>query len=50
MAADEIVPEVPPIDATQVPLAVAPKRRHAAKKIHRKSAAVRKRGKRAKRR
>ena len=51
MAADEIVvPEVPPIDAAQVPLAVAPKRRHAAKKIHRKSAAVRKRGKRAKRR
>ena len=49
MAADEIVPEVPPTDAAQVPLAVAPKRRHAAKKIHRKSAAVRKRGKRAKR-
>jgi hypothetical protein len=48
--ADEIVPEVPPTDAAQVPLAVAPKRRHAAKKIHRKSAAVRKRGKRAKRR
>jgi hypothetical protein len=50
MAADEIVPEVPPADAAQVPLAVAPKGRHAAKKIHRKSAAVRKRGKRAKRR
>ena len=50
-AADEIVPEaiVPP-DTAQAPVVVAPKRRRAAKKIHRKSAAVRKRGKRAKRR
>jgi hypothetical protein len=45
--ADEIVP-VPPAD-TAPSQAVAPKTRHAAKKIHKKSAQVRNRGKRAKR-
>jgi hypothetical protein len=46
-AANEIVPEaiVPPADTIPAPMAVVPKRRHAAKKIHKKSAAVRKRGK-----
>ena len=50
-AANEIVPEaiVPPADTTPAPIAVAPKRRHTAKKIQKKSAAVRKHGKRAKR-
>jgi hypothetical protein len=50
-AANEIVPEniAPPADITPASIAVAPKRRHVAKKIHKKSAAVRKRGKRAKR-
>jgi hypothetical protein len=50
-AADEIVPEaiVPPADTTPAPIAVAPKRRHTANKIQKKSAAVRKHGKRAKR-
>ena len=50
-AAHEIVSVaiVPPADTTSAPIAVAPKRRPAAKKIHKKSAAVRKRGKRAKR-
>ena len=33
MAADEIVPKVLPIDATQVPLAVAPKKRHGRRRI-----------------
>jgi hypothetical protein len=49
--AAKIVPEaiVPPADTTPAPIAVAPKRRHAAKKIQKKSAAVRKHGKRAKR-
>jgi hypothetical protein len=50
-AAEEIIPEaiVSPVDAASEPVRVAPKRRHAAKKIHKKSAAVRKRGKRIKR-
>jgi hypothetical protein len=44
----EITPEaiVSPIDVAPEPMRVAPKRRHAAKKIHKKSAAVRKRRKR----
>jgi hypothetical protein len=46
--ADEIVP-VPPADTAPSQVAVAPKARHAAKKIHKKSAPVRNRGKRAKR-
>ena len=54
--ADDIVP-VPPADTAPAQVAVArktrhaaaPKTRHAAKKIHKKSAPVRKRGKRAKR-
>ena len=52
--ADEIVP-VPPTAPSQVaiapktPRAAAPKTRHAAKKIHKKSAPVGNRGKRAKR-
>ncbi len=54
--ADEIVP-VPPADtapsqvaiAPKTPRAAAPKTRHAAKKIHKKSAPVGNRGKRAKR-
>jgi hypothetical protein len=52
-AADEIIPGeiipkaiVSPIDVAPEPVRVAPKRRHAAKKIHKKSAAVRKRRKR----
>ena len=47
-AADEISPValVSPIDAPPEPVRVAPTRRHAAKKIHKKSAAVRKRRKR----
>jgi hypothetical protein len=50
-AADEIVPErpVPPADIAPATVAAAPKRRHAAKKVHKKSAPVRKRSKRAKR-
>ena len=54
-AANEIVPEaiLPPAETTPTlsshPMAVAPKRHHVVKKIHNKSAAVRKRGKRAKR-
>jgi hypothetical protein len=46
--ADEILP-APPVDRAPSQVAVAPKTRHAAKKIHKKSAPVRKRGKRAKR-
>jgi hypothetical protein len=47
--ADEIVP-VPLADTAPLQqVAVAPKTRQAAKKIHKTSAAVRKRGKRAKR-
>jgi hypothetical protein len=50
-AADEIVPEaiVPRADTAPAPVAAAPKTRHAAKKIHKKLAPVRKRGKRVKR-
>jgi hypothetical protein len=50
-AADESVLKaiVPPAETTPA-RAVAPKTRHAAKKIHKKSAPVRKRGKRVKRR
>lgn len=50
-AADEIVPEaiVARADTAPAPVAAAPKTRHAAKKIYKKSAPVRKRGKRAKR-
>ena len=50
-AANEIVPEaiVPPADTIPAPMAVATKRRHAAKKIHKKSAPVRKRSNGAKR-
>jgi hypothetical protein len=53
--ADETVPEalIPPADIAPAPAAdiapAAPKRRHAAKKIHKKSAPVGKRSKRAKR-
>jgi hypothetical protein len=49
--ADKIVPEAPnPLaDIAPAPVAAAPKRRHAAKKIHKKSASVRKRSKRTKR-
>ena len=51
MAANEFVPEaiVPPADTTLSPIAVAPKKRLAAKEDHKKSPAVRKRGKRTKR-
>ena len=47
-ATQEIIPEaiVSPIDVAPEPVRVAPKRRHAAKKIHKKSAAVRKRRRR----
>ena len=48
-AADEIVPEAIVPRAAPAPVAAAPKTRHAAKKIHKKSASVRKRGKRVKR-
>ena len=49
--AEEIVPEapMPPADMVPAPVAAAPKRRHAAKKIHKKSAPVGKRRQRAKR-
>ena len=45
------IPEqiAPPADDAPTATTIAPKRRHAAKKIHKKSAPVRKRGKRAKR-
>ena len=45
---DEIIPEaiVSPKDVAPEPVRVAPKRRHAAKKSYKKSAAVRKRRKR----
>jgi hypothetical protein len=48
---EEIVPEAtaPPADTAPAPVSAAPKRRHAAKKIHKKSAPVRKRSKGAKR-
>jgi hypothetical protein len=50
-AAEEIVPAsaVPLADVPPETVASAPKRRHAAKKIHKKSAPVGKRSKRAKR-
>ena len=50
--ADQIVPEfpIPPADIAPAPVAAAPKRRHAAKKVHKKSAPVGQRSKRAKRR
>jgi hypothetical protein len=49
--ANEILPEaiVAAADTVPAPIAIVPKRRHAAKKIQKKSAAVKKRGKRAKR-
>ena len=45
------IPEqiAPPADDAPTATTIAPKRRHAAKKIHKKSARVRARGKRAKR-
>ena len=52
-SADQIVPESPippPADIAPAPLAAVPKRRHAAKKVHKKSAPVGQRSKRAKRR
>jgi hypothetical protein len=49
-AADEIVPHATaPADIAPTPVAAAPKRRHAAKRIHKKSAPIGKRSKRAKR-
>jgi hypothetical protein len=50
--ADQLVPAspIPPADIAPAPVAAATKRRHAAKKIHKKSAPVWKRSKRAKRR
>jgi len=47
-ATDEIIPKaiVSPIDVAPEPVRVAPKSRYAAKKIHKKSVAVRKRRKR----
>jgi len=50
-SADQIVPEspIPPADIAPATVAAAPKRRHAAKKVHKKSAQVGKRSKRAKR-
>ena len=50
--ADDIVPEapIPPADIAPAPVvATAPKRRHATKKIHKKSAPARKPRKQAKR-
>ena len=46
-AADEIVPEAiaPPADTGPAPVAVAPKRRHAATRVHEKSTPVKKRAK-----
>ena len=51
-SADQIVHQspIPPADITPAPVATAPKRRHAAKKVHKKSAPVGQRSKRAKRR
>ena len=50
-SADQIVPEsIPPADIAPARVAAAPKRRHAAKKVHKKSAPVGQRSKRAKRR
>ena len=49
---DQIVPEspIPPADIAPAPVAAAPKRRHAAKKVNKKSAPVGQRTKPAKRR
>ena len=47
-SADQIVPPIPPADIAPAPVAAAPKRRHAAKKVHKKSAPVGQRSKRAK--
>jgi hypothetical protein len=46
----EIIPEQisPPADTPLAAMAFSPKRRHATKKVHKKSAPVRRRGKRAK--
>ena len=51
-SADQIVPvsPIPPADIAPAPVAAAPKRRHAAKKVQKKSAPVRQRTKPAKRR
>ena len=51
-SADQIVPEarIPPADIAPAPVVAAPKRRHAAKKVHKKSAPVGQRTKPAKRR
>ena len=51
-SADQIVPEspIPPADIASAPVAAAPKRRHAAKKVNKKSAQVGQRTKPAKRR
>ncbi len=50
-SADQIVPESPiPPPISPAPVAAVPKRRHAAKKVHKKSAPVGQRSKRAKRR
>ena len=49
-SADQIVPESPIPPADIAPVAAAPKRRYTAKKVHRKSAPVGQRSKRAKRR
>jgi hypothetical protein len=51
-SADQVVPEapLPPADIASAEVAAAPKRRPAARRIHRKSAPLEKRGKRAKRR
>jgi hypothetical protein len=48
-SADQIVPESS-ADIAPAPVAAAPKRRHAAKKVHKKSAPVGQRSKHAKRR
>jgi hypothetical protein len=48
-AAEEIIPVyiAPPVDEAPVPVAAAPKRKHAASEVvHKKSAPVKKRGKR----
>ena len=47
-AAGEIIPEVLAAEAPQAAMAIARKGRHALKKVHKKSAPVRKRGKRKK--
>ena len=51
-SADQIVPEspIPPADIAPAPVAAVPKWRHATKKVHKKSAPVGQRSKRAKRR